>query len=416
MCTPRANFYTKCNNMKSSVNIVLYKQKKLKNGEHPILLVLTKNRKRKKISLGVSSSIEYWNDAMSMVNHLYPNYEIINKKLLRAKNKAESILFHFEDIDKDFSLDEFERKYKGINTGDVFEYFKAVIERLRSTGKIGNSLVYAGTRNTVQKFHKKKSLSFTDVNYRFLILFEEHLRARGNLNNSISLHMRTIRSLFNRAIKEEVCNPSVYPFKVYKISRLKNETSKLAISKEDILKINQYIPTPNTKEAMSRDIFMFSFYTMGMNYCDIAKLKHDNIYDGRINYIRSKTGKRFSIKILPPVQEIIEKYKKTDDTNQYIFPILDDSYQDPNDIRNRIKSGLKRLNMHLKIIGREMGVKKSLTSYVARHSWATLMKNSGVSTSVISEGLGHSSEEVTQIYLDSFENKVLDAANELLLA
>lgn len=415
MCTPCVHRIAKLQLMKVTVKITLYKQKQLKNGGHPVLLVLTKNRKRKRISLGVDCKIEHWNDDLSMVNHLCPNYEVVNKKLLRSKNRAEGILFHFEDINKDFSLQEFERKYKGINSGDVFEYFDAVIKRMNDTGHVGNAEVYLGTRNTLDKFHKKKSLNFTDVNYRFLILFEEHLRKKGNLNNSISIHMRTIRALFNRAIKEEVCSPSVYPFKVYIVSRLKNETSKLAISREDIMKIDRYQPTPHTKEELSKHIFMFSFYTMGMNYCDVVQLKHENIHNGRINYVRSKTGKRFSIKILPPVWVIINYYINIIGHKGYIFPVLDESYQSPQEIRSRIKSGLKRLNGHLKIIGKETGIQKKLTSYVARHSWATLMKNSGVSTAVISEGLGHSSEDTTQIYLDSFENKVLDDANEFLL-
>lgn len=154
---------------------------------------------------------------------------------------------------------------------------------------------------------------------------------------------------------------------------------------------------------------------MGMNFSDMAKLKWNNIQEGRIIYKRSKTGKLFTIKILPPVQEILDQYKDHNKNSDYIFPILMRNHQTPIQIKNRLKSGLRTLNKHLKNIGESVGIKKKLTSYVARHTWAIVMKKSGISTTIISEGLGHSNENITQVYLDSFENETLDKANELLL-
>lgn len=118
---------------------------------------------------------------------------------------------------------------------------------------------------------------------------------------------------------------------------------------------------------------------------------------------------------MPPVLEILNFYKEHNRGNLYIFPILDESYKTPTQIHNRIKRALKTYNGHLKIVAEQVGISSTLTSYVSRHSWATILKRKGVSTSVISEGLGHSNEGVTQTYLDSFENETLDSINELLL-
>ena len=401
--------------MSVTIRIKLYTSKTLKDGTHPVLLIVTKNRQRKKISLGINCKLEDWDSNHSLVSPSRRDAKNVNDMIYRAKIKAQGILFHFEDIHKDFSLNEFEVKYKGINSGDVFEYFDDTIDSLRKTGKIGNANVYEGAKNTIQKFHTKSKLNFNEVNHKFLQKFEEHLRKKGNLNNSISIHMRTLRALFNKAIKVGDCKPSLYPFKTYEVGKLKNETTKLAIKKADIELIKKYKPNTTTTEELSKHLFLFSYYTMGMNFSDMAKLKWGNISDNRINYIRSKTGKKFSIKILPPVQKILIQYKSHHKKSDSIFPILEEHHKTPTQIATRIKSGLKTMNKHMKSIGESVGIEKKLTSYVARHTWATVMKRSGVSKSIISEGLGHSSEKVTEIYLDSFENEVLDAANEKLL-
>jgi len=235
------------------------------------------------------------------------------------------------------------------------------------------------------------------------------------LNNSISVYMRTLRALINKAIKEKQCPPEAYPFKEYSISKLKNEPSRKALTKEEIRKIIDFVPDPNTKQELTKHVFLFSFYTRGMNFNDIAKLQCSNISNGRVEYIRSKTGKRFSIKISPPVQEILDFYHTFNPSSEYIFPILDESYQTPEQIKNRIKSGLKRVNKHLKEIATAVGIDKKLTSYISRHSYALILKKQGHSIAKISDAMGHESEKVTRHYLERFENDVLDEMEESLL-
>lgn len=156
---------------------------------------------------------------------------------------------------------------------------------------------------------------------------------------------------------------------------------------------------------------MFSFFNMGMNFHDMAQLRWTDITGERINYKRTKTGKLFSIKILPPVQEILNFYREHNANSSYVFPILDETYPTLEKRRQRITSGLRAFNKHLKIFAKQVELEGKVTSYVSRHSWATILKRMGVSTTVISEGLGHASEKTTQVYLDSFENETLDRVN-----
>lgn len=399
----------------AKAKVVLYKQKKLKNGEHPIIISITHNYKRKRFSLGVSASLGDWNEDFLLVNPNAKNAARKNKLIQTSFGRVERIIEKLEEEGRAFDFAEFEIRFKGIEPEGVFSYFEKRIETLNKTGKIGNAIVYKDFYNALLKFAGNPNLSFHEINFKFLKEWEESFKEREVKENSISTYMRTLRALFNRAIKDKSCPSEIYPFKEYKISSLKNETAKRAISREEIKKITTFKCDPNTSQEMSKHIFLFSFYNMGMNFTDIVQLKWENIKNGRIVYTRSKTKKSFSIKIVPPVLEILDRYQKTKGNSEYIFPILTHSNNTPLKIKTRTKSGLKTLNKHLKLIAQELSIESKLTSYVARHSWATILKRQGISTSIISEGLGHSNERITQVYLDSFEKEVLDEVNELLI-
>ena len=155
----------------------------------------------------------------------------------------------------------------------------------------------------------------------------------------------------------------------------------------------------------------------GINLTDMARIRYCDIFEGRLSYYRQKTGKLISFQLQPLALEIIDKYRKTDARQEdYVFPILDRrTHKTETQKRDRIHKAMKATNHALKRIGEKLDIPISLTTYVARHSYATVLKRSGVSTAIISESLGHSSEKVTQIYLNSFENSQIDEAMKDLL-
>ena len=159
---------------------------------------------------------------------------------------------------------------------------------------------------------------------------------------------------------------------------------------------------------------MFSYLCGGINFTDIANLTNANIIDGRLQYIRQKTHKKIKIGIPDEAMKIIEKYAP--ESKGYLFPILDKKiHKTPLQKQNRIHKILAKVNKNLKLLAAELGVEANVTTYVARHSFASVLKKSGVSIALICEALGHSDLATTQIYLDSFDNEQVDEAMKNLL-
>ena len=220
--------------------------------------------------------------------------------------------------------------------------------------------------------------------------------------------------MYNIAIKEGYVKAENYPFKDYKVSKLHENTPKRAIVKDSVIKVmNHKEPVSNSSyNQLAIDLFTFSYLMGGINFTDMARLTGENIMDEQLVYRRKKTRKLIHLPLHPKAMEIMNKYKSD---NPYIFPILSSFHKTEQQKINRIHKVIGKVNACLKTLGNELELDKKLTTYVARHSYATTLKRAGVSTSLICDALGHSSERVTQIYLDSFENTQLKAAMKNLL-
>lgn len=217
----------------------------------------------------------------------------------------------------------------------------------------------------------------------------------------------------NKNVKAEA-----YPFKEFKISKFETATEKRAIPKESNKQIMSVsLETGRKYMQLSKDLYIFSYLCGGINFVDMANLQYSNIADEKLSYIRQKTGKKIIIPISAEAIDIVNRYMKENRcSDDYIFPILDkQTHITEQQKYNRKHKVLGYVDKCLKIISKEAGININLTTYVARHSFATVLKRSGVNTSIISESLGHSSEKVTQIYLDSFENTQIDEAMKNLL-
>lgn len=404
----------------ATTKLVLFESKTLKNGEHPILIRLTKDRKLKYLTTGYSAQKEQWDASAKEVLKSKTNWKKINHFIHKKKAEVDDIIFEFENRNKSFSLESIENKYfSSIVPMTVFNYCEEIQNRMFNANRIGNYKVYKDLLRTLKKFRHNKDLSFSDINFSFLQKYEEYFLKEEVSENSISLYMRTLRALFNNAIKEQYAKEDEYPFKLYKISKLNTKTKKRAITKEDMLSIVNYEPNPKLVEWHAKNYFLFSFYCIGMNFVDIAKLKWSNIENGRINYVRSKNGNLIHFGVNENIQNILNMYSKAGQLPaNYIFPILnDETHKSSASKAERIKKILKYVNTEIKAIAKKQKVKnpETITFYSARHSWATIARHNGQSTMVISAGLAHDSEKTTQIYLEEFQNDVVDNANNSIL-
>ena len=397
----------------AKAKIVLFKSKTLKDGSHPIMLRITHLKKIKYLYLNFAVKPEEWlADTQTITTKnkkLKRVYNIQNLNFHRAYVKAMEVISDLESLNKVYSVDLISHKIKGVESSTFKVFTQKIINELEEQGKHGNATCYKRIQTAFLKFLNGKDISFDQIDFSTLKKFETSMLKKGNKINSVAFEFRTLRAVYNRAIKEGFAKKELYPFEKFKIKT--EETQKRALSKEEIISIRDIdlVNLPGQKKA--RDLFLFSFYTMGMSFVDIAYLKVSDIRRGRLNYSRKKTTQKYSMALLDPAVEIIKRYSDLKDPNAFLFPLLNHEHLKLHEL---YRSCMRNHNRRLQEIGKKLELSLQLTSYVARHSWATIAKRSGVPTAVISEGLGHTTEKTTQIYLDSFENEVLDAANRMV--
>jgi len=401
-----------------TIKIVLRKTK-LNNNKYPIYLRVTYLRKSKFFRTPFNSSLKEWNDKTGEFNSKNDNTIQNNRVLNKFKSRVLKIINDFEIEDKDFSFNTLEKQLRVISNplnNNVFNFWNEVTKEMLESGRTGSAKVNSDTYNSLKLFNKNSiNLSFEDLNADFLYRYDVFLRKRGGTDGGIGVKMRAIRANYNLAINRDLTKESNYPFKTYKVSKLKGKSIKRALNITDVHKIINfdYSSYPHLKKA--RDYFVFSFLTRGMNFADMMKLKWSDVSDDKIFYSRSKTNANFSIKILEPVREILNHYKCKECSTEYIFPILLKDNLTSTQIENRKHKVLKAYNKDLKEIACLSGINHTLTSYVARHSFANCMRDNGVSTEVISESLGHQKLSTTKAYLKELGVSVLDDACESLL-
>jgi integrase len=404
------------------VKVVLFTSKVLSNGEHPIMVKITKNRIRKHISIGMNCPLKYWDKAKELPKPNHPK----RAEIIALSNKFEK---EFTDKIQEFSLNSKEYTIDQLiaavldkpknSEASVMSYIDALVATLKEEKRMGTAKSNNDCKLMLFKFHPEKKLAFQEIDYAFLIKWESFMRKRDFKETSMAVYFRTLRSIINKAINDGIIPRTCYPFDNFKVSKFDLKTKKRALSKEDMVRIYNYPVKEGSKMSDCHKIFMFSYFNQGMNYIDIAKLQWSNISkSGIMEYSRQKTGCRFAIQLGKQSLEILEGYRKLSgfDTNNYVFPILDKAVHiSPTQIQNRLLKVIKQVNINMKIIGKELEIETPITTYVARHTYATVLKRSGVSTSIISNALGHESESITQTYLDDFESNVFFEANKNLL-
>ena len=307
-----------------------------------------------------------------------------------------------------------ERKFRGsavkISRGStsVLDFMCTHIKRLRAANRFGTALNYEKTMKNFSEFLGGVNLPFSAMTEQLIADYNAFLVHRGMVRNSISFYMRIMRAVYNKAVRQKLVEQS-HPFtEVYTGIDC---TRKRAVSESIIAQLYR-LELPNDSQlAFVRDVFVFSYCTRGMAFVDIAYLKKENIQNDMICYARRKTGQLLSIRIEPSIQRIIDRYAGTD--SPYVFPILSSL-----DTAEAYEQYQVALNTHNRLLGRlseMLGCGCKLTSYTSRHSWATAARNHNVPISIISAGLGHTSEQTTQIYLTSLENSVIDSANKRII-
>lgn len=382
-----------------------------------MILRIIHNRRSISIPLGYSLLAKDWNDETKEVKKSYTgvsNVSRLNKLIQKKKVDALDIINQLQDSGEINNLSVKEIKSRIVNQNSNLTFFvftKDIISEMKDAERFGYARSINNTLQAVKSYRDNSDFPIKDLNYEFLVHFDNFCRKRGNTTNTLAVYMRTIKMIFNRAIKSGIVKQEQYPFRGYIIKTTK--TRKRAVPRNVIKLIENLTLDPGSRIWHSRNYFLFSFYCMGINFADIAHLKMKNIVNGRLEYKRQKTKKDYSIKITPQMRRILDLYTNEKSPDEYIFPII--TRADSAELVYKDMAEKRRIyNINLKDIAMLCDIETNLTSYVARHSWATIAKHKGVPVAVISEGMGHEDVKTTEIYLDSFDKSVLDDFNETI--
>ncbi len=398
----------------AKVTIIHDTSRKRKKGS-PVFLILNHNHETIRISTKIIIDSKYWDDRRKKIKagcKEFKNVSRVNNHL--TVMRAELISF-IEDLNTKHELNLLSAKdiinkfNNRFVVTDFFEYAKKITQDLFDAGKIGTAQSYLNATNFLKTIGNKKPLKFSDLNYSFLVRIENKYVAEGKSLNGLAVHLRSIRAIYNKAIKEGVCQKELYPFDKYKIKQEK--TKKRALTLDEIKRIENLEIPENTTLFHLQQIFMFSFYTIGMNLVDILKLKISDLQDGRINYVRSKTYKKFSIKITGKIEQILNYYTDNKKDNDLVFPLMPNKKLSKQEYFNEYKKVRDNLNRRIKTLAKMAEISK-LTFYSARHSWASLANTKKIPITAISQSLGHADIKTTQIYLKSLDNEIIDGYNE----
>lgn len=395
---------------KINIKYVQDTRREKKDGSFPIALSIRWNNKTKRIATPYSCKIDNWDVDKQLYNSKEPNYQRKNIHLKEIISKVERFIIDILESREKISENRFYDNIIYIVKGkEIIEkyYFVEYIEEFASTKtRKTTKEVYEYTKRKIEEFDPK--CTFETIDRSWLTKFERWMIGSGMKTNACAVHMRNIRAVFNYCIDEEYT--TLYPFRKFKIK--KEETRKRSLTVEQLRTLRDY--PCEEYQIRYRDIFMLMFYMIGINAIDLFHAKDSDVVDGRLEYKRSKTGKLYSVLIQPEAQAIIDKYKG----KNYLLNVLDD-YKNYKDFLHRMGDALKDIGpMERKGLGGKkirQPLFKDISSYWARHTWATIAASLDIPKEVISAGLGHEiGSSITSIYID-FNMKKVDDANRAVI-
>lgn len=356
--------------------------------------------------------------------HLLPqdwdaNYEKIAESAMRRtfiQNCIDSDILILKRVVKDldlseeiYSVEDIAHRYNSSEyRTSVLDFMQQQIDLLNSTNRFGTAQNYIKVKKSFGNFLCGARITFAAMSMQLVNDYHTFLVQRGMVRNSISFYMRIMRAIYNKAVRHNLVEQT-HPFR--EVYTGIDNTSKRAVSESLITDMCKLNLKKGSSIELARDMFIFSYCTRGMAFVDIAYLKKENIQNGVISYKRRKTKQLLNIKIESNIQLLINKYHS--DTTPFVFPLL--KTNDTKKSYSEYQVAINNHNRMLKKLSEMLHSRCTLTSYTPRHSWATAARNHNVPISIISAGMGHTSEHTTKIYLNTLENSIIDDANQQII-
>lgn len=395
---------------------VKFRASSVGTGEGTLVYKVTHRRVTRQITTGYRLYPQEWDGAHSKVvipsdrdSRRQAYLKALKEKIADDMTLFREIIALLDCTGGHYTADEVVGQYRiPPETGGFMCFARSLTTELKRTGRERTAERYTTVLNSFRRFLAERGdIPLNRIESALMVEYESHLKAEGICPNSSSFYMRGLRAVYNRAV-EKGLTVQRNPFRhVYTGI---DKTVKRAIPLKAVRQIRDQDLRLEPTMDWARDLFMFSFYTRGMSFIDMAYLKKSDLKNGVLSYRRQKTGQRLFIKWEKPMQEIVSRYDTSG--TPYLLPVIRDMRTDE---RKQYKSAAHRVNRLLKKLGMRLGLAIPLTMYVARHGWASIAKSRNIPVSIISEAMGHDSEKTTLIYLASLDTSAIDKANSLIL-
>ena len=358
---------------------------------------------------------EEWNDKKSSViisNHSnrLAYLQLIQSKIDWEMKQMQRIIHDKEMVGISYSIDDLAKEIQQLPPSQsVFTFFRQQIAKKEQMQCIGTKNNYVSAVNRFMDFRGHEDLAFSQMTSDMMEMYQAWLWNRGVGQNTVAFYLRTLRTLYNKAVEAGQA-PSNDIFSHIQTANVR--TAKRAISVKDIRKIEKLELPRGSSLDKARDLFLLSFYLRGMAFVDMAFLKKTDLKCGLVNYNRRKTHQNLNIEWMKPMQAIINKYAEQTKDSPYLLPILTGKESSPYTAYRKVEHNT---NYNLKKIGEMVGLKIPLTTYVARHTWASVALHMNIPIATISQGMGHNSYKTTQIYLQSLDVATINEANARII-
>jgi len=371
---------------------------------YPVKIRITYKRVRKYYVTGKTLSVEDWEKISDTKRKsLIATRADIQNSFEKIKNIVQEL-----EYENGFSFDALNARLSKVVSETVNTAFNAKKSVLFDNGQVGSYLYYNDALKSIEQF-AGNHIQFESITVDWLRQYEKHLLKLGRSYTTVGMYCRAIRCIINEARKAGIVKESQYPFGNGKYEIPTGQGRKMALTIQQIKSIVTFSDGTEATEKY-RDLWFFSYLCNGINFADLLSLKYSNIRNGEIFFFRAKTARTSKVKkevyavITPEMQTIIDKWgTKPQNQSNYIFPYLKGN-ETPMEKKLAIQYLTKHCNKRLKKIGQAIGI-EGISTYTARHSFATVLKRSGANIAYISESLGHNDLKTTENYLASFEKE-----------
>lgn len=410
-----------------TTKFVQLERKKRKDGTIPIYIRITEDRKSRYKSTGISVLPKYWNPKGEL-RKSHPQYTLLSAQLLKISKELDKTKYELIDVDK-FNIYTLSQELSDENTQSILFKAEQWLEQLQADKRYWEQRHFKVIIGNLESFIKSgKTEQLSEIDSEWIEEFQKYLVSHKEIDSdtgeekiivnnpqTVNKKLQRLRSMFKWLIKHKEIK--IDPFQTIQRVEERKGDSKVKLSFEQITAIENLELEDGSKLWHARNYFMYSFYNAGIRFGDLCTLKWNNLIDGRLEYTMHKTGGKKSIRQLEPMQKILDLYRSDNDKpNDYIFPILHEDYSDPMKLRKAISSHNVLVNRMLKELTKLAGIQANVSFHVSRHSFAHYALKKGMDLYSISKALGHSDLKVTEEYIKSFDEELLDKGMQNLFS